>query len=92
MLESLVTGYAMSLQRVERALEHLGLERIRCTGQSFDPERMEVVEVVRETSQPSGQVVAEVRPGYLWQGRVFRFAQVSVARPATPAPIAGGTP
>jgi molecular chaperone GrpE len=81
MLESLVTGYAMSLQRVERALEQLGLERMQCAGRPFDPERMEVVEVVSEGVEPAGQVVAEIRPGYLWQGRVFRFAQVSVARP-----------
>jgi len=26
-------------------------------------------------------VIEEVRRGYLWRGRLFRFAQVRVARP-----------
>jgi hypothetical protein len=81
-LEGLITGYGMSLQRLDRSLQQLGLERLECVGQPFDPERMEVVEVVSETSRPAGEVIEEIRPGYLWRGRVFRYAQVSVARPA----------
>jgi molecular chaperone GrpE len=80
MIDSLVTGYTMSLQRVERALQQLGLERMECKGQAFDPERMEAVEVVADSGQPAGQVVEEVRPGYRLRGRVFRFAQVTVSR------------
>lgn len=79
MLDSLVTGYAMSLQRVERALEQLGVTRMGCSG-PFDPERMEAVDVVADDTRPPGHVVEVVRPGYLWHGRVFRFAQVSVTR------------
>jgi molecular chaperone GrpE len=79
MLDSLVTGYTMSLQRVERALEQLGLTRMESTG-AFDPERMEAVEVVTDTTRPPGHIVEVVRPGYLYRGRVFRFAQVSVTR------------
>jgi molecular chaperone GrpE len=79
MLDSLVTGYTMSLQRVERALEQLGVARIECSG-AFDPERMEAVDVVADNTRPPGHIVEVVRPGYLWRGRVFRFAQVSVTR------------
>ena len=70
----------MSLQRVERALQQQGLEAIPAAGQPFDPERMEVVAVVADSGRPSGEVVEEVRRGYLWRGRVFRYAQVSVAK------------
>jgi len=80
MLASLVTGYTMSLQRVERALRQHGLDAIPTTGERFDPERMEVVEAVIESGRPSGEVIAEVRRGYLWNGRVFRYAQVRVAK------------
>jgi molecular chaperone GrpE len=73
-------GYAMSLRRVERILPTLQLELIACTGEEFDPDLMEVVEVVDDPDQPSGTVVEEVRPGYLWRGKVLRFAQVKVAR------------
>jgi molecular chaperone GrpE len=79
-LVSLITGYTMSLQRVERALRQHGLEALHVVGQTFDPEAMEVVEAVFDTGRPSGKVVEEVRRGYLWNGRVFRYAQVRVAK------------
>jgi molecular chaperone GrpE len=70
----------MSVQRVERALRQQGLEPIPAAGQLFDPELMEVLEVVADSGRTSGEVVQEIRRGYLWKGRVFRFAQVRVAR------------
>jgi molecular chaperone GrpE len=73
-------GYALSLRRVERLFADLQLEPIRCEGSAFDPETMEVVEVVGDSNQPSGTVVEAVRPGYRWNGKVLRFAQVKVAR------------
>ncbi len=79
-LASLVTGYTMSLQRVERALRQHGLEAIPTMGQRFDPERMEVLEAVADSGRPAGEVIEEVRRGYLWSGRVFRYAQVRVAK------------
>jgi molecular chaperone GrpE len=81
MIDSLVTGYTMSVQRVERALPQLGLERIDCVGRGFDPETMEAVEVVADSGRPAGEVVEELRPGYRWRGKLFRFAQVSVSQP-----------
>ncbi len=80
LLGSLVTGYRMGLQRVERALQQAGLEPIVAVGSPFDPERMEVLEAVGNTGRQPGEVLEEVRRGYLWRGRVFRFAQVRVAR------------
>jgi molecular chaperone GrpE len=70
----------MGLQRLERALSQHGLEAIPAAGEPFDPERMEVLEAVDGTGRPPGEVLAEVRRGYLWRGRVFRYAQVRVAR------------
>jgi molecular chaperone GrpE len=77
---SLVAGYGMSLQRVERAIAQHGLEQILSVGESFDPEQMEVVEAVTGSGRPSGEVLQEVRRGYLWNDRVFRYAQVRVAK------------
>jgi molecular chaperone GrpE len=79
-LDSLTTGYTMSLQRIERALRQNELEPIPCVGELFDPERMEALEVVSGSGRSSGEVVDEVRRGYLWRGRVFRHAQVRVAK------------
>jgi molecular chaperone GrpE (heat shock protein) len=83
LIDSVVTGYRMSLQRLERALQQSGLEPIPCVGERFDPEQMEVVAAVADSGRPAGEVIEEVRRGYRWHGRLFRYAQVSVAKPDT---------
>jgi molecular chaperone GrpE len=80
MLASLATGYTMSLQRLDRALRQHGLEPMAVVGRPFDPERMEVLEAVADSGRGPGEVLDEVRRGYLQDGRVFRYAQVRVAR------------
>src|SRR5262249_15686925 len=37
LVDGLVTGYAMSLARIERVLPQFGVEAIPCAGQRFDP-------------------------------------------------------
>lgn len=80
-LDALLTGYRMSLQRIERAFEQNGLEALPCVGAPFDPEIMEVAEVVRDESLAKIEVIEELRRGYHWRGRLFRCAQVRVAKP-----------
>lgn len=79
-LDGLLTGYSMSLNRIDRALPQFGLERFTCVGEKFDPELMEVVDVVTGGDWPAGEVVEEVRRGYLLGETVFRYAQVRVAK------------
>jgi molecular chaperone GrpE len=80
LLESILAGYGMSLQRLERALQQHDLEAIPAVGQPFDPEKMEALEAVTQSGRRAGEVLEEVRRGYLWRGRVFRYAQVRVAK------------
>ena len=79
-LDGLIAGYKMSLSRVDRALTQFELETIPVEGRPFDPELMEAVEVAGDTGRPAGEVIEEIRRGYLWRGELFRFAQVKVAR------------
>jgi molecular chaperone GrpE len=79
-LAAAATGLRMSERRVERLMREVGLEPVECVGQRFDPETMEAVEAVMSNEQQAGTVVEELRRGYLWNGRVFRFAQVRVAK------------
>ena len=79
-LSSLRTGYRMGLQRVQRALEQVGVTVLTTVGEPFDPEQMEAVEVVAESGESAGTVVDEVRRGYVWRGQIFRYAQVRVAK------------
>src|SRR5262249_2812134 len=81
MADAVRAGSALSAQRRERALEQHGVERVACVGQPFDPETMEVAEVVRDPDRTAAEVVDELRPGYRWRGRLLRYAQVRVARP-----------
>lgn len=78
LLAGMADGYAMSLRRVEKTLEAAGLQAIPTVSRAFNPELMEVVEVVG--GSPSGVVVEEVRRGYTRSGTVVRFALVKVAR------------
>jgi molecular chaperone GrpE len=80
LIESMATGYSMSLRRIEHALQRHDLEPLTVVGRPFDPEQMEVLDVVYNSGRPSGEVVEEVRRGYLRGGRVFRCAQVRVAK------------
>jgi molecular chaperone GrpE len=80
-LDALLTGYRMSMQRIERAFELYSLEAFPCVGEPFDPEIMEVAEVVRDEGRAKTEVIEELRRGYLWRGRLFRCAQVRVAKP-----------
>lgn len=79
-VQSILIGYRMSLQRLERTIAQHGLEPIATVGEVFDPERMEALEVIRDSGRPAGEVTDEVRRGYLWHGKVFRFAQVRVSQ------------
>lgn len=78
LLAGMADGYTMSLRRVEKALEAAGLVAIPTVGRAFDPELMEVVEVV--SGGNSSTVAEEVRRGYTRNGTVVRFALVKVAR------------
>jgi molecular chaperone GrpE (heat shock protein) len=79
-LESLLAGYAMGLERIARVLSRFEVEAIAAEGRRFDPEEMEVLEIVTGATQAEGNVVEEVRRGYRCRGRVLRCAQVRVAR------------
>lgn len=79
-LQSVLAGYTMSLQRLDRAFAQYGLMPIQAIGAAFDPDRMEAIDIVTGTGKASGEVVEEIRRGYLWQGSLFRTAQVRVAK------------
>ena len=63
-------------------LQSLGLRRIPCEGQPFDPACMTAVEVVSDASHPDHTVLEEVLPGWhdAATGEIVRFAQVRVSR------------
>jgi molecular chaperone GrpE len=76
----LLEGYELIYQRLERTLVQLDIERIECLGQPVDPTLMTVVELVDDPTAEPETVVQVVRPGYVWAGRLIRYAEVRAAR------------
>jgi molecular chaperone GrpE len=77
---ALEKGYALTLDRLDQALQDYHLSPILCEGQVFDPHRMTAVELEETDSVPEGTVVGVYRSGYEWEGEIYRSAQVKVAR------------
>jgi len=80
-VDALAEGYVMVRKRLHRAMAKEGLYRMASVGLPVDPHAMTVVEVVEpEDHQAPGTVVEEIRPGYRWNDKVIRYAEVRAAR------------
>ncbi len=77
---SLRGAVSIAAKEAEKFARESKLERIPTVGRPFDPAVHEALMVVETDCQPEGTVVEEVRPGYMFGGRVLRHAQVVVAR------------
>lgn len=76
----LYTGMQMVLSQAENWLKAEGLERIKCKGQSFDPNVHDAVARVEDPSKPDGSIIEEVKRGYKWHDRLLRPASVVVSK------------
>jgi molecular chaperone GrpE len=82
---ALEQGYHLTLQRIEAALDRLGVQAIDCIGAPFDPNFMTAADVEENPDVPDGTVLEIYRNGYAWNGETLRPAQVKVARRPSPA-------
>ncbi|MBI5442200.1 MAG: nucleotide exchange factor GrpE [Deltaproteobacteria bacterium] len=82
LLASLAQGQEMLLNRFDELLLARGVTVFATRGRPFDPETMKAVEVDPAPGVPEGTVTEELRPGYEWEGRTLRAAEVRVARHA----------
>ncbi len=73
------TGVGMIHRRLEELLESYGLTAIEAVGQPFDPMRHEAVAHEASDSVPESTVIAELRRGYVMNGRVLRPSVVKVS-------------
>lgn len=77
--EAMVRGVELVYSELRDMLHKAGLERMEVVGEPFDPERHEAV--MHEDGDE--EVVDEMRPGYLFAGRVLRPAMVKVGAKRT---------
>ncbi len=78
--DSLAAGYELIQNRLQRAMAREGITRLACLGAPADPHTMTVIEAVDDSDRAPGTVVEEVRPGYLWNGKVLQYAEVRAVR------------
>jgi len=93
--ESIVSGVAMTHDRLVRILERQGVTAIRPEGARFDPALHEAVAEQAGTRAAPGTIVEVVQPGYRFRDRVLRHAKVIVAGASDAAawePPASGAP
>ncbi len=70
----------MNLRRLDETLARRRVRRLPAVGEPFDPHRIHAVELTRDPERPNGQVVAELRPGWLLDDALLRPAEVVVNR------------
>jgi molecular chaperone GrpE len=75
----LLAGVEMILKELLKTLRSEGIVKIDAVGKKFDPQLHESVAVSLTSNCPPGTVVEEVRPGYMFDGRVIRPSMVTVA-------------
>ena len=75
---SITKGLEMNLRRVDELLARRDVYPIPSTGRSFDPKTMTAVEVVADRYRQQGEVVEEVRVGYVQGEELLRAAEVTV--------------
>ena len=80
-----LSGLAMVRAEWTRALGGLQVQPFDSHGQRFDPVVHEAIAYQADASQTPGQVLRQVRRGYLLSGKLLRSAQVVVVAPADPA-------
>jgi len=71
-------GSAMNLARLDDILARRGVSPLPSVGRTFDPHTMHATEVVQEAGREEGEVVNELRTGYLQHDRLLRPAEVIV--------------
>jgi molecular chaperone GrpE len=74
-----VEGIAAIDRKLRNALESQGVTPIDAMGKPFDPALHEAIASIPGTGRPEGEVVAEMRRGYLVGDRVLRPSMVGVA-------------
>lgn len=70
-------GLRATIQQLEKAMEELGLTKIKAAGEKFDHDRHEAVE---EVEGEEGVIMKEVQPGFMLHNKVIIPAKVVVGK------------
>lgn len=72
-------GVEMILNQLHKLLRDDGVEKVKTTGEKFDPHIHEAIGTVETDEYPEDTVVEEISPGYTINGRLLRAAKVRIS-------------
>lgn len=84
-VKSVADGIRMVLRQFTGTLDRMGIKRIVCVGQPFDPALHEAIQHVDSKEHPAGVIAHEVQPGYQLGDHLLRAAMVMVSKGAPAA-------
>ena len=73
-------GVDMIQIQIQKFLKDMGVERIKTEGCKFDPHLHEPIEAVEAEGKEDGDILAELKPGYMINGRLLRPSSVKIAK------------
>lgn len=78
-VEALLRGNEIALERLDETLRRHGVHEIVCESQPFDPSSMRAIETEARADVPPGMVTDVVRRGYRSADRILRYAEVRIS-------------
>ena len=78
--KSVRDGVDMIQMQMQKFLKDIGLERIKSVGEKFDPHLHDAIETEDAEGKDDGIIVAELKPGYNFNGRLLRPASVRIVK------------
>jgi molecular chaperone GrpE len=73
-------GVDMIQIQIQEFLKDIGITRIKTSGEKFDPNLHEAVETEESKDKADGLIVAELKPGYKFNGKLLRPASVKIVK------------
>jgi hypothetical protein len=73
-------GQQLLYDRLQTALQAVGVRQLETEGQMFDPALHRAVSTEMRADVPAGTVIGEERKGYTLDGKILRYAEVIVAK------------
>ena len=76
--ENILKGFEMVENKINEALTSLGVEKMECIGQKYDPHVHNVIAVMRNDEYENDIILDEYQAGYKLNDKVLRYAKVIV--------------
>lgn len=83
-LEALKQGMNMIIGEFDKALDELGVKRMKTTGEKFDPALHDAVGYEKSENIPEGQIIREWSGGFMLGEKLLRPARVLVSSGSAP--------